>query len=213
MVPPAAIGAMCAAAVTVVGFICFKLAYGIWKKRRDSRGPRGRNGGSAHELPQQIDPEAFEPPPTYAQCVNNPAYMPEDAFKPPEVPGREVTADGVQPSASGGQPPPPSYERILSGEFKELSLAEQRKFGRGESISTEFTVDHIPRELKPNRSRTGSNYGLESCKYGDLKSGESKCALLSFKSGESKCALLLFKSRESKCALLQCKFGESKYAT
>ena len=96
MVPPAAIGAICAAAVIVVGFICFKVAYGIWKKRRDSRGLRGRNGSSAHELPQQLDPEAFEPPPTYAQCVDNPAYMPEDAFKPPEAPGGngEVTVGG-----------------------------------------------------------------------------------------------------------------------
>ena len=64
---------------------------------------------------------------------------------------------GVQPSGSGRQPPPPSYERILSGEFKELSLAEQRKIARGETFSIEFTVNHIPKELRPNRSRTGSS--------------------------------------------------------
>ena len=155
MVPPAAIGAICAAAVIVVGFICFKLAYGIWKKRQYSR---ERTGGSAHESThrsgQEHDPEAFEPPPTYAQCVNNPAYMPQDVFKPPEAPGEVVTARTVQPSGSSDQHPPPSYERILSGEFKELSLADQLKIARGQSISTEFSVDHIPKELRPNRSRT-----------------------------------------------------------
>ena len=46
-----------------------------------SPGVRGPGDG------QSVDLEAFEPPPTYAQCVHNPAYMPEDAFKPPRLPG------------------------------------------------------------------------------------------------------------------------------
>ena len=165
MVPPAAIGAMCAAAVIVIGFICFKLVYGIFRRRQDSR--RTPRGGSAHELPgvrgrgdgQPVDLEAFEPPPTYAQCVHNSAYMPEDAFKPHEAPGSSSVP--AEPSSSSGEPPPPpppSYHRILSGEFKELTLTEQRKVARGESIfrNSEFSVDQIPRGLRPHRTRIGS---------------------------------------------------------
>ena len=165
MVPPAAIGAMCAAAVIVIGFICFKLMYGIWRRRQDSR--RTPRGGSAHELPgmrgrgdgQPVDLEAFEPPPTYAQCVHNPAYMPEDAFKSPEAPGSSVPAEPSSSSEEPPAPPPPSYHRILSGEFKELTIAEQRKIARGESIfrNSEFSVDQIPRGLRPHRPRIESS--------------------------------------------------------
>ena len=105
------------------------MVHGLWKRSNARAGLRGGGGGGlrgdeAHlgergprspGAPDFVfDFSAFHPPPTYAECVANPSTSPT---KKPEVKSPRKT--------SGASPP--TYRRILSGEFKELTVDELKR--------------------------------------------------------------------------------------
>ncbi len=158
MVPPAAIGAICAAAAIVVCFVGFKLVYALWKRHQilSSRRTRANSDSASRDDQEDFDPVVFQPPPSYAQCVTNPAFTPEDSFKPPDFQGLSGRPEG---------PPPPAYDRILSGEFRELSAAELRRMMSSRSaqmVTGDRNVVHMPRELRPNRSSARNSDSLSA---------------------------------------------------
>ena len=179
-VPPAAIGALVAAAVLVSAFVCIKVALAQYRKRRyGSRAPSGGHAADFRPRDDTIDHEAFYPPPTYAECVDNPLYMPQDAFKPPDTPGSSV--QDTAPSSSvwatstsgSGQPQPaglPTYDRVLSGEFKELNTIERKRVAKGLPVFTDqsqFSIESLPRELRGHARAAshGNSHVTQDCDH------------------------------------------------
>ena len=77
--PPSAIGALVASTGLVVLFLSFKCAHDRWKRRqRQERYLARMMMRSATEPAEQFNPANFLPPPSYQECMVNPAFVPDD---------------------------------------------------------------------------------------------------------------------------------------
>ena len=104
------IGGVALAVIIIILIKCMK-----WIIRNDCpNGPRtgrGRRRDRANSLPLSMSNEVlWDSPPSYADAVDNPAYMPP--WRETELTTTTTTDSQVQP--------PPNYQQVLSGEFTEL---------------------------------------------------------------------------------------------